>query len=157
MLKGTAVLLAMTVAGTLAACQPGQEGGGGGGASGTQTRSMGAEAPGDHFEEAYTHLAEVHVSLVQGDWNEAADAMKDVRENLDGMKQGGNAPLPAVVTSRINALQRSALELDQMIANRNPQAVEASRTLMNTFTRESTLAQVGREGGGAGATPQPQR
>jgi hypothetical protein len=152
MLRQTAVVLALALGIPLAACQPAQEQGGGAGPAGQTETAMGSDNPGEHFEEAYTNLAEVHVSLVQGDWNAASEAMQEVRENLDGMKQVKGEALPAVVTNRINELQRSALNLDQMITNRNPAAVSESRTLMNTFTRESSLAQVGQTGGGAGQT-----
>lgn len=136
----------------LVACQPAeQEAGGGAGGQVQAERPLATvETPGDHYEEAYTSLAEAHISLVQGDWDEAAKQMREVRENLDGMRRNEGEALPAVVTSRINELQRAALGLDQMIANRNPAAIEQSRSMMTTFTRESSLAQVGREGGGAG-------
>lgn len=155
--KQGAVVLALALGLPLAACQPAEQEAGGGGGAERPTAPMGAENPGDRFEEAYTNLAEVHISLVQGDWDAAADNMQEVRDQLEGMKETGGAPLPAVVTNQINELQRSALSLDQMITNRNPAAVAQSRTLMNTFTRESTLAQVGREGGGAGTAPTPNR
>lgn len=155
MVRRTAVVLALALGLPLAACQPAeQEAGGGAGGERSDTMAVNADTPGDHFEDAYTNLAEVHINLVQGDWDAAADNMREVRENLDGMKQAEGEPLPAVVTNRVNELQRSALSLDQMITNRNPDAIAESRTLMNAFTRESTLAQVGMTGGGAGTAPQ---
>lgn len=152
MVRRTAVVLALAVGIPLVGCQPSQEqaGGGAGGEQQAKAPAMGEETAGDHFEEAYTNLAEVHISLVQGDWSAAADNMQDVRENLDAMKPAPGQTLPADVTTRINDLQRSAMNLDQLIAKQDPAAIEQSRMLMNTFTRESTLAQVGRTGGGAG-------
>jgi hypothetical protein len=159
MLRRNILVLTLALGIPLAACQPtDQQAGGGAGGEQTDSLAHDTDTPGEYFQNAYTNLAEVHVSLVQGDWDEAADNMRGVRENLDGMKQTEGETLPAVVTNRINELQRSALALDQMITNRNPAAVAESRTLMNTFTRESSLAQVGLTGGGAGqTTPHPNR
>lgn len=150
MLRRNVLVLTLALGIPLAGCQSAEQQAGGGAGGEQTTLARDTDTPGEYFENAYTNLAEVHMSLVQGDWDEAADNMRGVRENLDGMKQDKGEPLPAVVTNRINELQRSALNLEQMITNRNPQAVSESRALMNTFTRESTLAQVGQTGGGAG-------
>lgn len=147
------VALAM---GLLAGCQPAERGGGAGGEA-SRMPAAHSETAGEHFEEAYTNLAEVHISLVRGDWESANEHMRDVRENLDAMKHVKGEPLPAVETNQINELQRSVVALDQLIASRNPQAVADSRTLMTTFTRESTLAQLGQSGGGAGTAPREHR
>ncbi|GEM_PF-3036375 len=157
MRKAMALLLALGI--PLVACQPAeQEAGGGAGGERQVERPMAVGAnPGDRFEEAYTNLAEAHISLVQGDWDAASTNIKEVRENLDGMKPAQGEQMDEAVTSRITRLQQETLGLDQLITNRSPEAVEQSRTLMNTFTRESTLAQVGLEGGGAGTTKKMNR
>lgn len=148
MVKWSAVVLALSLATSLAGCQPAEEGGGGG----MTDRRVGMETPGHHFESAYTNLAEVHVDLVQGDWEDAASNLREVRANLDAMAKADSGVLSADAAEKIAQLQRRTSELDQLIASRNPEAVVASRNLMNTFTQESSLAQVGLEGGGAGKT-----
>lgn len=154
MVRRTAVVLALALGLPLAACQPSeQQAGGGAGGERANTMAVNDDTVGAHFEDAYTNLAEVHINLVQGDWDGASENMREVRQNLDAMKQAKGEPLTATETNRINELQRAALSLDQLIANRNPDAVAESRTLMNTFTQESTLAQVGMTGGGAGTAP----
>ena len=151
MLRRNVLVLTLALGIPLAACQSAdQQAGGGAGGGQTNTLAHDTDTPGEYFQNAYVNLAEVHMSVVQGDCDEAADNMRGVRENLDGMKQAKGEALPAVVTNRINELQRSALNLEQLITSRNPAAVSESRLLMNAFTRESTLAQVGQTGGGAG-------
>ncbi|MNK76810.1 hypothetical protein D3C87_963880 [compost metagenome] len=153
MVSRKAIVLALALGIPLVACQPAQRETGGGGGGQAQAPTMVVETPGDHFETAYTQLAEAHINLVQGDWNGAAASMRNVQANLNDMKKT-KTPLPPDVTSRINELERGVTNLDKLIASHDPKAVAQSRALMATFTQQSFLAQVGMTGGGAGTTPQ---
>lgn len=153
-LKPILVVLASSV--LLLGCE--MERGGGGGEQQRDRAVMTEPAtPGENYEQAYTNAAQAHANLVQGDWENAKKDIDDVRKNLQAMGDQRD-DLPAVVVSRVNAMQREAHELEQMIDNRNPAATNKAQSLVQNMVSEASMARIGtQEGGGAGPTGQEQR
>lgn len=122
-------------------CNQGGQGGGGGNAPPVQQTR-------DHLGEAYVQAARTHADVVRGDYNGAADAIKQMRNQLNQAKQTARLDNQA----RINELDQEAINVQRAITRRSLNGYQATGSLVrDTEALLSAWAPpAGPQGGGAG-------
>lgn len=148
--KSLMVGLALSV-GLLVGCEPQQqegqqqqqerqqqEGAGGGGPA-----AVVPQEAGEHYEQAYTKVAETHANALQRDWRGARDSVRDARENLDAMRD--DEKLSQSTRQSIDELRQSVAQLEQQVEAESADAVRTAHSLVKEMADKAQISRLGEE------------